>query len=803
MLDIFQKVLLYAALAGFAFLLPILVVKSKTTLLVQERLLSNWRSLSPLGRIVALSFLTIGILYGGSKTNSPPRLTMMRPTPSTKMSYAERKAQNWNIRGAWKDSFWLKFTDGWCFPYGTNHLRGVEVISFGELWQTPFDNNPVASLGVPIEIVPTLSSFLYEFTPSNSYRFAWENAAIGRDTNNLVSASLEFFRNGDILTVTNGIATYKERGLPDEWGDPSEDDFYGNNNTLPSGADEGAYYWVDLVVADAAAKVTFTGDKPSNYPDPEFIAKYNETNRVYLLIGKKYTATSDETITVVSKSSDNIIIDSISDNEIDIVLPVEFLVTNENEIDKTTSRAVTQVPIAGGFKIIPSPFLKGYYVWNTNEACCITHSNKVNDVWLFSCNKECNCTGCSFDGTFHYEGYYLDVLDVSCGCSFVEKPSATASISFSSGAVIFENCYTNAPNDIVPRRSTTNSLDITIYGGPFGGIAEIDFDDKGKLEYLMQEAIPHSVSVAAEQTLELSFPFTAKEESASENDIKASLKFTEYFTADTIESEDEMTAVRVEVVAEADWPENKNRHVFGPQEIFSMRTYPRDVKNSTWEIGDKLISSNQVSHIAHDEPTNLFAKVSYRGSFFGLNFSVIAPESLEAITCRAFADEDWLLQVGEVPVIGDVAVGMVADLRLLPDYVSFKNVFLQEGECEASNVDGFFVENAVALLPHGTAQGAFREVGVSAELNYAGRDFACASFGKIFVPLIEGAFEYSITNYWYVKQGDLSGERHPFNVTPQKFMIYPNGDFSISKFACTVVRGTNNLTTVSRRYEDD
>jgi hypothetical protein len=69
-------------------------------------------------------------------------------------------------------------------------------------------------------------------------------------------------------------------------------------------------------------------------------------------------------------------------------------------------------------------------------------------------------------------------------------------------------------------------LDITIHGGPFGGSAEIDFDDKGKLEYLMQEAIPRSVSVAAEQTLELSFPFIAKEESASENDIKASLKFT-------------------------------------------------------------------------------------------------------------------------------------------------------------------------------------------------------------------------------------------------------------------------------------
>ena len=225
MYTVFQNIFLYVALVGLAFLLPILVAKSKTILLLQSRLLNYWRSLTPFGRIAALSFLTIGILYGGSKTNSPPRLTM-RSSSNIKMSYAERKAQNWNIRGAWKDSFWLKFADGWRFPYGTNHLYGVEVISFGELWQTPFDNNAVASLGAPIEIVPTLSSFSYEFTPSNSYRFVWENAAIRRNTNNLLTASLELFRNGDACIVTNGVVNYKERELPfhhdgfgqdDEW----------------------------------------------------------------------------------------------------------------------------------------------------------------------------------------------------------------------------------------------------------------------------------------------------------------------------------------------------------------------------------------------------------------------------------------------------------------------------------------------------------------------------------------------------------------------------------------------------------
>ena len=224
MVDIFQSTLLYTALAGLAVMLPILVARSNTALLIQERLLSFWRSLSPFGRIVVMSFLTVSILYGGSKPNSPVKLTTRPSVPVT--SYAEKKAQNWNVRGAWKDSFWLKFADDWRFPYGTNHLRGVEVVSFGQLWPTPFNTNAVASIGAPIEIVPNLSSFSYEFTPSNSYRFAWGSAAVNRDTNDLMTASLELFRNGDACIVTNGVATYKERVLPfrhdgfgqdDEW----------------------------------------------------------------------------------------------------------------------------------------------------------------------------------------------------------------------------------------------------------------------------------------------------------------------------------------------------------------------------------------------------------------------------------------------------------------------------------------------------------------------------------------------------------------------------------------------------------
>jgi hypothetical protein len=229
-----------------------------------------------------------------------------------------------------------------------------------------------------------------------------------------------------------------------------------------------------------------------------------------------------------------------------------------------------------------------------------------------------------------------------------------------------------------------------------------------------------------------------------------------------------------------------------------MRAYPWDIKNFIWEIGDDLISSNQVSHIAHDEPTNLFAKVSYRGSFFGLNFSVIAPESLEAITCRAFADEDWHLQVGEVPVIGDVAVGMVVDLRLLPDYVSFKNVFLQEGECEASNVDGFFVEFVNDLLPHGASQGALAEVKVSNWQNYAGQDFAAVDFGLIPIQLKNGNFQYNITNYWYVKSSfNVPLRKNFLSIVSQRFSLNDNGNLSVQKYGYVAQRGTNSISVVN------
>ena len=44
-------------------------------------------------------------------------------------------------------------------------------------------------------------------TPSNSYRFVWTDAAVDRDTNDLVTAALELFRNGDFMPRSDGGET--------------------------------------------------------------------------------------------------------------------------------------------------------------------------------------------------------------------------------------------------------------------------------------------------------------------------------------------------------------------------------------------------------------------------------------------------------------------------------------------------------------------------------------------------------------------------------------------------------------------
>ena len=80
MVALFQIVLMRLALCGLAASLLLLTLRSRIAHDVFARLLSIWRSLTAFGRVAVCSFLLIGILIGGDKTNNvPPNLNLPLP----------------------------------------------------------------------------------------------------------------------------------------------------------------------------------------------------------------------------------------------------------------------------------------------------------------------------------------------------------------------------------------------------------------------------------------------------------------------------------------------------------------------------------------------------------------------------------------------------------------------------------------------------------------------------------------------------------------------------------------------------
>ena len=96
-----------------------------------------------------------------------------------------------------------------------------------------------------------------------------------------------------------------------------------NERDFPKGGNPNHYYWVDLV-AKADGEVVFKGDGPSNLPDPKFEAKGGVTNRVVLLIGKKYTATAKSKLSVIGKSDADIKVLVKNDKTVRIQWPIVF-----------------------------------------------------------------------------------------------------------------------------------------------------------------------------------------------------------------------------------------------------------------------------------------------------------------------------------------------------------------------------------------------------------------------------------------------------------------------------------------------
>ena len=261
----------------------------------------------------------------------------------------------------------------------------------------------------------------------------------------------------------------------------------------------------------------------------------------------------------------------------------------------------------------------------------------------------------------------------------------------------------------------------------------------------------------------------------------------------------ELRVVKLRVEADANFPSNKVRHVFGPYETFTIHQEPSGFFTfSPGSQGHATINGNVVKapHLA--ERFTVTASSSYGSTT--LMFNSIEPTEIVAIDCEASAGEVWTENGQSAPMPGEVAVGMVTRRRLLPDHVSFEHLYVEEGECPVSGVWGVFRGFKEALGDHDASAGAWRagkvEVG-----NLIDDDFSGICFSAAFSDSISaGGFQYNVPNFWHVRNGSsLIGGRHYFCTTPGVFRLYDNGDFSINRFDCSVLRGTNGVSTVIRK----
>ena len=212
--------------------------------------------------VVKVLFFICGIsfyLHGSLKTNNTTNAasTMMfaaRPSIQTAefINQTEMYVNAWNATGVWEDSFWCRFENGFVFPFGTNHLKGVEVLAWGEIWSTHRKDAVLADLGEKVALGRGISRFDCEYfaaseTNEAKYVYSWYNGLVNRETNSVINGRIELRRSGDILVATNGVERFIPRQLPFEhngFGQDSEwvaANFTNANEILSVGYSE----WVD------------------------------------------------------------------------------------------------------------------------------------------------------------------------------------------------------------------------------------------------------------------------------------------------------------------------------------------------------------------------------------------------------------------------------------------------------------------------------------------------------------------------------------------------------------------------------
>ena len=221
MRDVFQLLAMRFCLVG----LGVTVLAWLVRLLLSPVVRRGWASVRAVGRkgLIPLGFLSlfVGVLVvcGSTKEDSgtnapPPRVETVLEVPAHVGTNAFVRVEKWWLRGAWEDGETVAFPDGWCFPYGSNHLTCVEIWSQGSVYPSEKATEAIASMSLPLALEPGRTQVVHGRTTNNSYRVEWRDAHPNRDAFQVIDAAIELFRNGNVLVEENGMSTLVPYVIP-------------------------------------------------------------------------------------------------------------------------------------------------------------------------------------------------------------------------------------------------------------------------------------------------------------------------------------------------------------------------------------------------------------------------------------------------------------------------------------------------------------------------------------------------------------------------------------------------------------
>ena len=745
--------------------------------------------------VVSAEDILRGFRLEGIVTNDEPMCDM----PVDAVEYPP-----WRLRAGRHTEFTLDLGD-FVFPYGTNFINRFRVLPGGTIETFPAQGARVSICAARdlASLSPGVSRFWSADANGGAEKvLRWDSVFANDDRTGGYSAEIRLSANGDFSTRSNEVESVFRRVSPHDWdGDglaneidanpyESDGDFFGPANILPEGANSNAYCSVSVLVSGADALVSFVGDKPSNYPDPQFIARHGVTNNVSILIGKTYDILCDQPFTVVGVSDPATEI-LVSEGQVRVMRPVEIECVQEP---------------GTGFSMNVNPSnIGGAFSWNRD--CCQIVSNVTSGSHAFSFieNQECLCLGCQARGEYAYEGYSLSAYGRMCPCYRVgDEPNWEAtsgpvasgvSAAFTTSDVIYEETYENSPGEWMPKRSTRTRLNVGATGGPNGGTLTIDTANISKLNKLSGPMLPAmSVPVPAESSVSYSIVYEANEHSSVTNDISVIATFTEDVTGEVFASTGLVTVIEVERETISKVPPNRKRAVIGVGEEVLIRFKPvcsistvTCVSGSVTEpVTDPLLPECDFSLFSGPH-TNCDALVSICAgeSQYALDFHVVEPTKLvvDGIT----------YSYANIPNEAGMFIVEFA-IHIAPTNVSFYGTEILEVPMVATNAVGYYLQESMRdELDHSKhGGGRWSAVGYGNESPDRVAHRLCKK------PWSDGgSFTWPIPVAWRCI-GDY-GVTNVFTYADQRFELDADGTTRIFKFGYCAERTTNSEFRVERR----